>query len=135
MSNSMESGKIDMSDLKKCIESYPSLTYRFMAQRIEGAFQGTRLILGASPASWKGYDYNDVLFRAGSEPGTVISDWLSKGEVGLCEQKYPLPPFQTVANYERRPSHTSYGLFTILKPYTFYRIGFNNVFSSGVRLL
>lgn len=135
MSDSMEYGTIDLPDLRKRIESYPSLTYRFMAQRIEGAFQGARLILGAPSASWSSYTYENVIFRAGSEPGIVISDWLSKGEVTLHEQQYPLLSFQTPVAFERKPSHTSYGLFTIARPYTFYRTGFNNVLSSGVRLL
>jgi hypothetical protein len=90
MSGSMENGTIDLSDLRKRIESYPLLTYRFMAQRIEGAFQGARLILGAPPASWSSYTYENILFQAGSKPRTVISDWLSKGGVTLHEQQYRL---------------------------------------------
>lgn len=131
----MENGTTDLSNVEKLVENYPSLTYRFLAQYIDGAFQGVRLIIGASSASWSSYTYETLHFLAGSETGTVISDWLSKGEVTLHDQRYPLPPLQTIASFERRPSHTSYGLFTIIKPYTFYRIAFNNALSPVDRLL
>jgi hypothetical protein len=100
-----------------------------MAQYINGAFQVAQLILGAPPASWSRYTYDTVLFRADSETGAVISDWLSKREVTFHDQCYPIPPPQTIAFFQHRPSHTSYGLFTLLKPYTFYRVGFNSAFS------
>ncbi len=131
MSNRVDNGTTDLSNVEKFVASYPSLTYRFMAQYINGAFQGARLILGAPPASWSRYTYDTVLFRAGSEIGTIISDWLSKGEVTFHDQPYALPPLQTAASFQHRPSHTSYGLFTLLKPYTFYRVGFNNAFSQS----
>jgi len=131
----MENGTTDLSNVEKLVENYPSLTYRFLAQYIDGAFQGVRLILGAPSASWSSYTYETLHFLAGSETGTVISDWLSKGEVTLYDQRYPLPPLQTMASFERRPSHTSYGLFTIIKPYTIYRIAFNNAVSPVDRLL
>ena len=131
----MDNGTTDLSNVGKFVENYPSLTYRFMAQYIDGALQGARLILGAPPASWSSYTYDTVLFLAGSETGTVISDWLSKGEVTLHDERYPLPPLQTTATFERHPSHTSYEFFTILKPYTFYRIDFNNVFPSAASTL
>jgi hypothetical protein len=133
--NCMEHGTMPLESVANLVANYSTLSYRFMAQRIDGAFQGARLILGAPPASWKNYAYDTVLFLAGSETGTVISDWLSKGEVTLQDQRYQLPPLQTTATFDRRPSHTSYGLFTILKPYTFYRISFNNAVSGVERLL
>ena len=135
MSNRVDTGTTDLSNVEKLVANYPSLTYRFMAQYINGAFQGARLILGAPPASWSRYTYNTVLFLAGSETGTVISDWLSKGEVTLHDQRYPLSSLQTTATFERRPSHTSYGLFTLLKPYTFYRMDFSNALSTTERVL
>ncbi len=135
MGNRVDSGTTDLSNVGTFVANIPSLSYRFMAQSIDGAFQGVRLILGAPPAPWSRYTYDTVLFRAGSETGRVISEWLSKGEVTLHDQRYPLPPLQTSAIFERRPSHTSYGLFTILKPYTFYRMGFNTAVSSAERVL
>ncbi|MFL5703926.1 MAG: hypothetical protein ACJ8AG_13980 [Ktedonobacteraceae bacterium] len=131
----MDTGTIDLSNVRKFVANYPSLTYRFVAQYIDGAFQVARLILGAPPASWSRYTYDTVLFRAGSETGTVISDWLSKGEVTFHDRRYTLPPLQTAVPFQRRPSHTSYGLFTLLKPYTFYRVGFNNAASQSEGVL
>jgi len=119
----------------KLVANYASLTYRFMAQYIDGAFKGARLIIGAPTASWSSYTYDTFLFLAVSETGMVISDWLSKGEVTYHDQRYPLPPLQTTATFERNPSHTSYGLFTLLKPYTFYHVGFNNAVSPAEKVL
>ena len=135
MSTRVDTGTTDLSNVGKFVANYSTLTYRFMAQYINGAFQVARLILGAPPASWSRYTYDTVLFLAGSETGTVISDWLSKGEVTFHDQRYPLPSLQTTATFERRPSHTSHGLFTLLKPYTFYRVDFNNAFSTAVGVL
>jgi len=135
MSTRVDTGTTDLSNVGKFVANYSTLTYRFMAQYINGAFQVARLILGAPPASWSRYTYDTVLFLAGSETGTVISDWLSKGEVTFHDQQYPLPLLQTTATFERYPSHTSYGLFTLLKPYTFYRVDFNNAVSTAVGVL
>src|ERR1700730_16828213 len=107
MSNCVDTGTTDLSNVEKFVANYPSLTYRFMAQHINGAFQVARLILGAPPAPWSRYTYDTVLFLAGSETGTVISDWLSKGEVTFHDQCYTLPPLQTAVLFQRRPSHTS----------------------------
>jgi hypothetical protein len=137
----MESGTTDLLNLAKILENRPSLTYRFAVYYIDRGsegktFQGARLILGGPPALWSHYAYDTVRFFAGIESGKVISKWISQGQVTLADQQYPLPPLQMPANFERRPSHTSYGgLFTILKPYTFYRIGFNSALSVAERLL
>lgn len=131
----MDNGTTDLSNVEKFVANYPSLTYRFMAQKINGAFQVVRLILGVPPASWSRYIYDTVHFLAGSEAGAVISDWLSKGEVTFHDQKYPLPPLQTPVTFQRHPSHTSFGLFTLLKPYTFYRVSFNNTLSQSEGVL
>jgi hypothetical protein len=77
MSNRVDNGTTDLSNVGKSVANYPSLTYRFVAQYIDGAFQVARLILGAPPASWGRHTYDTVL----------------------------------------------------LKPYTFYRVGFNNAAS------
>ena len=135
----MENGTTDLSNVAKLVENCSSLTFRFAAHYIDRGndgkgFQGARLILGAPPASWNRYAYNTVLFFAGSESGKVISDWLSQGQVTLDNQQYQLP-LQTTASFERRPSHTSYGLFTIRKPYTYYYISSNSAFSATERLL
>lgn len=131
----MDYGTTDLSNVEKLVANYPSLTYRFMAQYNDGAFRIARLIIGAPPASWSSRTYETVLFRAGSETGAVISNWLSERKVTLHDQQYPLPPLQTSATFDRHPSHTSYGLFTIPKPYTFYSIDFNNALAPTERLL
>jgi Putative DNA-binding domain len=129
MSDYVDNGTNDLPSVEKLVASYPFLTYRFMAQYIDGTFQVARLIIGAPPASWSSHTYDTVLFRAGSKTGAVISTWLSKGEVTLHDQRYSLPSLQSPVSFQRCPSHTSYGLFTLSKPYTFYRIGFNNTVS------
>jgi Putative DNA-binding domain len=127
----VDNGVTDLSMVEKLAANYPFLTYRIEAQYIDGSFQVVRLILGAPPASWSSYTYDTVLFRAGSETGTVISTWLSEGKVTLHDKCYPLPPLQTTASSQRCPSHTSYGLFTLLKPYTFFRLDFNSAISQS----
>jgi len=124
MGDRVDNGTTDLSNVEKFVANYSSLTYRFIAHSIDGAFQVARLILGAPPASWKEYSYETVHFRTGREAGTVISDWLSKGEITFPDQRFLLPPLQTTASFQRHPSHTSFGLFTILKPYTSYRVAF-----------
>lgn len=129
----MDNGTIDLPGLEKLVANYSSLTYRIEAQWFEEKFQITRLILGAPPASWDSYTYDKVIFRAGSETGTVISTWLAEKKVLLQDQCYALP-VQSSASFQRCPSHTSYGgFFTISKPYTFYLVNSNNTISqSGV---
>lgn len=129
----MDNGTIDLESLEKLVAECPLLTYRFIAQYIDGAFQVTRLILGAPLASWSNYTYDKIIFRAGSETGAAISTWLAEGRVTLQDQHYSFLPLQSSASFVRRPSHTSYGLYMIPKPYTCYLVSSHNTVSqSGV---
>ncbi len=132
----MEYGMMTLENVAKLVANYSTLSYRFMAQRIDGIFRGTRLVLGAPPASWNNNTYDDVLFLAGSERGSVVSDWLTKAQITIrYHQTYPLLLLREQADFVRQPSHTSYSLFTLPKPYTFYRIGFTEAFSAQESLL
>lgn len=122
----MDTGSVDLTAVAKLLASYSSISYRFLAQEVEGTFQITRLIIGASPASWKSYTYDSAIFVAGTERGNIVSDWLINSQVTTrYHQTYPLLPTQAPAYYVRRPSHTSQDLFNLAKPYTFYRVGFS----------
>src|SRR5690348_10749416 len=117
MCNHVDNGIIDLPNVAKLVANYPSLTYRFMAQHIDGKVQVARLIIGAPSASWSSYTYDTALFRAGSETGTTISTWLSEGKITFHDnQCYLLPPLQSSASFQRCPSHTSHSLFSLSKP-------------------
>jgi len=132
----METGTMALEDLAKLVANYSSLSYRFIAQRINGDLRGTRLILGAPSASWTTYTYANALFLAGHERGSVVSEWLTKAQITTrYHQSYPLLPLSSQATFARQPSHTSYDLFMLPKPYTFFRIAFSEAVSAQESLL
>jgi hypothetical protein len=132
----METGTMSLEDVAKRVANYTSLSYRFMAQRINEELRVIRLILGAPQASWTTYTYDAVHFQAGSERGSVVSEWLMKALITTrYRQTYPLLPLCSQAHVAHQPSHTAYDLFTLPKPYTFCRIAFAEAVSAQERLL
>ncbi len=65
----------DITELSKYRGYLERVHYRFMAERIDGEFRVTRLIVGPQ-AAWKSYEYSDVVFIAGAEYGKKVADWL-----------------------------------------------------------
>jgi hypothetical protein len=106
--------------------------YRFMAERIDNEFRVTRLIIGPkAPWESKNYEYKDVIFVAGAEQGSKVADWLRSGTITTWyHQSFPIMPFNSYVDFDRHPSHSNEGTFTLSKPFTRYRIAFSSAIYS-----
>jgi hypothetical protein len=103
--------------------------YRFMAERLDDGFQVTRLIIGPQ-ASWRRYEYANLIFNAGIESGEAIADWLESGTITTrYHESFPLTPFNTQVTSSRYPSHSQVNNFTLSKPFTMYRVAFSQAVS------
>lgn len=111
-------------ELAKYLGFLDRIYYRFMAERINGEFQVTRLIVGPR-APWKEYEYSDVIFIAGAEHGQKVGDWLLSGKITTWYNKsFPIMALREQVDSNRHPSHSQAGLHILAKPFTMYRVPF-----------
>lgn len=108
------------------------IPYRFMAERIDGEFRVTRLIIGPQ-AFWEKnspYEYKDVVFVAHTARGTDVANWLQSGTITTWyNRSFPLMPLNNYVDYSDHPSHSKTMSFTISKPFTLYRVAFSSAVS------
>ncbi len=70
----------NITELAAYLRFLDRVHFRFMAERIDGEFKVTRLIVGPQ-APWKNYEYSDVIFNAGVESGNKVADWLLNSKI------------------------------------------------------
>ncbi len=115
----------NLTGLASILELQERVYYRLMAAHIDGELRVTRLIIGPQP-TWKRYNYNDVVFIAGTEYGKTVADWLLSGKTtSRYIESIPIIPINNHVDSYRYPSHSQAGLFTFSKPATMYRASFS----------
>jgi hypothetical protein len=111
--------------LARILELQERVHYRLMAEYIDGEFRVTRLIIEPQ-ATWRRYNYNDVVFIAGTDYGKTVADWLISGKTtSHYIEPIPIIPINNHVDSYRYPSHSQAGLFTFSKPVTMYRASFS----------
>lgn len=121
----MYAPEIDIVGLAQLFRGRGDVYYRLVAERIDGSFQVTRLIIGPQ-ANWEKYEYKDVIFVAGTTRGENITGWLlGKTVITWDKQLFPILPMSSQVSSSWYPSHSQAGLFTPSKPCTLYRIAFS----------
>ncbi|HEU5377169.1 MAG TPA: ATP-binding protein [Ktedonobacteraceae bacterium] len=117
----------DIGELIGQLNYLDRVHYRFMAERIDGEFRVTRLIVGPQ-ASWEGeeYEYKDVIFTAHTTRGAEVANWLQNGAVTTWyNRSFPLMPINSYVDFSSYPSHSKAGSFILSKPFTMYRVAFS----------
>lgn len=117
----------DIGELIGQLNYLDRVHYRFMAERIDGEFRVTRLIVGPQ-APWEGkdYEYTDVIFMAHATRGTNVANWLRNGAVTTWyNRSFPLVPINSYVDFSSHPSHSKAGSFILSKPFTMYRVAFS----------